>query len=66
MALWQHNAAVAAASIISSTGYGNIGTRIGTAAVAMSWIGAVMLFVIAVSTYVTLISIPVLDRLTAD
>ncbi|KAK0711823.1 Ca2+ regulator and membrane fusion protein Fig1-domain-containing protein [Lasiosphaeris hirsuta] len=47
-ALWQHTAAIAVRSIMSTAGYGHVISRVGTAAVTLAWASYVMLMLVFV------------------
>lgn len=66
MALWQHTAAVAAGSVVESMGYDNISTQMGSAAIAMSWGGCGLLVVVGWWLNIMMMSMNVLQQLTAD
>lgn len=65
-ALWQHVGSVGAAAMAETANFGNVRTEIGAGAMAMAWIGFVLLAIVAIGLFVMILSIVVLDRLTDD
>jgi len=63
-AIWQHTAAVAAASVIESICYNSVKATVGNAAVAQAWITVALLMIVTIGMVVMLVAIAVLDRLT--
>lgn len=65
-ALWQHVAAVSAATNISTLSQRRLIVKVGAAAVALVWLSLAMVLVVAQGMLVMILSIHLLDRLTDE
>ncbi|KAF2401574.1 hypothetical protein EJ06DRAFT_528757 [Trichodelitschia bisporula] len=65
-ALWQHTAAVSAATMIEGLSYGNLKASVGPGAMALSWLGVALLCVVNLGIVVMWASMAILDQLTED
>ena len=64
--LWQHVGSVGAAAMAETVHYGNVKSSIGTAAMAMGWVGFLFMALAAIALIIMILSIIVLDRLTDE
>lgn len=61
--LWQHIAAVSAATMVERGSYQNIKAAVGTIAMVLGWLGVSILLAVAVGLLVLILSLKALDRL---
>lgn len=64
--MWQHTASVAAATTAQDLGYGTVKSEIGTAALALGWLGFALMVLTTISLLVMILSIRILDLLTDE
>jgi hypothetical protein len=64
--LWQHTAAVAAATIAQDLGNGSVKSGVGTTAMILGWMSFGLLVVVTLGLLVMILSIQLLDRLTDE
>jgi hypothetical protein len=64
--LWQHCAAAASASMISTVSKGDIRASVGPAAAALGWVAFMLVVIPFLGLLVMVISINILDALTDD
>lgn len=62
--LWQHVGSVGAAAMAETANYGNVKSDIGAGAIAIVWIGFLLLALVAIALFVFILSIVLLDTLT--